>query len=325
MPSACQLRGGVLVAVGLVLWASPCWSAPSRASVSLVAAPEAGCPTQEQAQAQVAACMRSAPAGWTCPSASATVTIRLVGRQLEGTLAIAIGDRALGARTLRGDGKCASLVAAAALATCIGLDAMCRAPQTAGHVGRRPRHAAPRTGRRDGKGRLPGSPLRLSIAALGSRGAAPSTSAGLTLSASVPQGRFRFGVEGRVDAPASGPFQGGTIGSSLAVGGLSLCADHRRVGLCLVQYAGFKHVFGLGFAEDQQHWLSYFGTSLRAVWTAWRRRGLGAALWVQADLPWIRDKLQFRVPVTGGAPLVTEWTTPRVGLTMGVEFFLSAM
>lgn len=322
--------------LSIALWLAASIFAPAdalatdtRVSLQLQTSGVAGCPKTAEVEQIIAGCMMTAPTDWSCPQAHVSVTVATSGGALAGRFTLKVGDRNLGERRLGGQTRCADVVAAAALGICIGLDVMCAAPRLSSGQQksgiRRAAHPRFRRNRRDAEPLLPTpNGPRLSVAVLVSRGAAPSTSAGLALSASTSTKPLRFAVEGRVDAPAAGPFQGGTIGSSLALGGLSACVDWRGLSVCGVQYAGFKHIFGLGFARDVQVWESYFGTSARVAWQFFARGGFGTVLWIQADVPWFVDKLEVEVEAPGLAPERHRWTTPKVGLTIGLEFVRNA-
>jgi hypothetical protein len=335
------LAGVVLTCVG-PLAPHVAWAADTRVQLRLETSDIEQCPSLAELETAVAGCMMTPPADWTCPQASATVAVGNAekvgnaevsakrGRRgsgkpaLTGHFTLRVGDRSLGERRLGGRARCTDLVAAAALGICIGLDALCSAPPPKLAL-RRAKTPSFRGGRRDSVSMLPTpNGPRLSVSVLVSRGAAPSTSAGLSLSASTSTRPLRFALEARLDAPATGPFQGGTIGSSLALGGLSACFDWRDLSLCGVQYAGFKHFFGLGFARDVQVWQSYFGTSVRVAWQFFRRGGFGTVLWIQADVPSFVDNVEVEKDVPGAAPERHRWTTPRVGLTVGLEFVRNA-
>ncbi|GEM_PF-5265303 len=330
------LLGSALFASSAFAAGPPTDSAPhgdaSRIQVELQADEGAKCPTTAELRAQVNACLAPAPKGHICPRAHATVRVLQSASSLDGRIRLRAGDRQLGERRLIGQRSCKQVVAAAALAICIGLDAMCSAPVPVSP--RRMQHAPPhRQDRLGAVGTLPASAgPRIGIAVFGARGAAPATSAGLGLSIATATWPWRFAAEARIDAPSTAAFQGGKIGASLALGGLSVCRSVASVSICGVQYAGFKHFFGLGFPREIESWNRYFASSLRVSWNVWKSGNTGASMWVQADVPWEVTPHEVLRPLShGDAPQagceafptesrqVCQWRPPRIGVTVGLE------
>ena len=254
----------------------------------------------------------------------ATVQIRKAGAALQATLRLKTqvgaprGERQLQSAA----GDCAELAEAVQVALALAIDPMrlrrpalgdAEAPPTpaasvspAVSTAVAPRAEAP----------VSNTPVTWSllVGAAGAFGVAPVVTVGFPLGVEARWRDVSLEVEGRVDLPASGTFDGGSLQTELVSGGVAPCYRIRFGGLCGVLVAGVDRLTGSAFSTNAQGSSAYVAIGPRLL----------------ADLPIggpFFGRLQFdlRIPLVYPAAVASGqqlWTTSVVEADLAAQIGL---
>jgi hypothetical protein len=157
-----------------------------------------------------------------------------------------------------------------------------------------------------------GPPLskRMSLAAVGAIGAAPSPNVGLLAGAGVRRGWWSVAVEARADWPASTGLRTGEASSALYLATLVPCVHHGSLAACALASAGAQRVAGHGLVQAR---------GATDVYAALGGR-LGADVPLSAHLA-LTVHGDVTAPVTRMHVLVDEgtvWTSPALAVALGL-------